>query len=95
MNGRIRKALLCLVLVALIVPAVGCDLRRGGSSYGNPWSYTDVFLGFDYVPTFTDYVYDEFEYYEEEYTIVEDTYYYEDEYWDDGYYWDDTCWDCW
>ena len=101
-SQNFTKIVLGLALAGLLLPTAGCKYPRGGS-YGG--SYTDVFVGFDWLPgfggfdLFDDYV--EYDYYEEDFIVIdtggdyyyEDEYYYEDDYYYDDAYWDDGYWD--
>lgn len=87
MGRNLAKIVLGLALVGILLPTTGCKVKKGGS-------YTDVFIGFDWLPSFGGYDfyddYDEHVYYEEDVIIVEETY---DDYYDDGYYYEDEYWD--
>ncbi len=80
MKKKLTTILMSLALLALVLPSTGCDKRLGSHGPSSGWSFTDVFLGFDYEPSFNDYYYEEYEeydyseYYEEE-TIEEYSYY--------------------
>ncbi len=90
MKKTLTKALLGLALLALFIPAAGCDLRDSSYALG---SFSDVVFGFDIAPVFGG-----FDYFEEEYDYTEfeidffDDYSgyddYDDGYYDDGYYYD-------
>lgn len=95
MNEKLTKIVLSLALVGVLLPTAGCKHKRGGYGGG---SYTDVFFGMDWLPSFggfdccDDYV--EYEYYEEDvYVGTSDSYYYEDDFYYDEWYWDDGYWD--
>lgn len=102
MKTKRTKAMLGLTLLALFIPAAGCDLRNSSYALG---SFSDVLLGYDIVPSFggyggfnqgyevtevqLDFFDDSSGYggYDDGY-YHEDDYYYDD-YYDDGYYYDD------
>ena len=88
MKKKLTKALMGLALAALVIPAVGCDLRDSSYALG---SFSNAAFGFDIVPAFGG-----FDFFEEEYSVTEyeidffDDYSgyddYDDGYYDDGYY---------
>ncbi len=84
MKGKFTTILMSLALLALVLPSTGCDKRIGGYGYSDDWSFTDVFLGFDYVPSFDDSYYEEYEEYEYTEYYEEEEYYEEYDFYD-GY----------
>lgn len=81
MRRKLATILMSLALLALVLPNTGCDERWGGYGSTNDWSFTDVFTGFDYTPSFGGPVYEEYEEYEY-------TEYYEEEYYEEYDYYD-------
>lgn len=94
MKKTLSKALMGLALAALVIPAVGCDLRDSSYALG---SFSNAAFGFDIVPSFGG-----FDFFEDDYSVTEfeidffddysgyDDGYYDDGFYDDGYgYYDD------
>ncbi len=103
MYQKLTRTKLTVALAGALLTATGCELSRGGS-YGG--SYTDVFVGLDWLPGFGGYDYyddyETYEYYEEDVYVVDtggdyyyDDYYYDDYYYDEGVYYEDEYWDEW
>ena len=89
MRRKLGKAVMAVALIGLVIPVVGCDLRRGGD---NGYSDSGFDFGFDFGGLgdffFDDEVYYEDEYYEDDYYEEYDQYGFSDDYgYDDyGYY---------
>ncbi|MFQ5430172.1 MAG: hypothetical protein ACE5E1_07675 [Phycisphaerae bacterium] len=77
MKAKLTKTLLSLGFLALLFPAVGCDLRRGPGG----GSYSDFAFALDFLPGFGGY--DFVDVYDEGY--AEDEFFFDD-YGDDSYY---------
>ena len=85
MRRILGKAVLTVALIGLVIPVVGCDLRRGGD---NGYSDSGFDFGFDF-GSLGDFFYDdgyyEDEYYEEEYYEEYEEYGFSDDFFYDDY----------
>ncbi len=85
MRRKLGKVVLTVALIGLVIPVMGCDLRRGGD---NGYSDSGFDFGFDF-GGLGDFFFDDDVYYEDEYYEEYDEYGFSDDFFFDDYGYDD------